>query len=100
MTNPKRPSDPNQLAKLIADIATGNVSETKTDAGKDPAAVALGRKGGLKGGDARAKKLTAERRSEIAKQAAKKRWAAVNEQREVEASPKPIKRKVLSVDPD
>ena len=74
MTNPKRPRDPNQLAKLIADIATGEVAETKTDDGKDPAAVALGRRGGLKGGDARAKKLTAEQRSEIAKKAAKARW--------------------------
>lgn len=74
MTNPKRPRDPNQLAKLIADIATGEVTETKTDDGKDPAAVALGRKGGLKGGDARAKKLTAEQRSEIAKKAASARW--------------------------
>ena len=75
MTNPKRPRDTNQLAKLIADIATGEVTETKTDDGKDPAAVALGRKGGLKGGDARAKKLTAEQRSEIAKKAAKARWS-------------------------
>ena len=75
MTNPKRPRDTHQLAKLIADIATGEVTETKTDDGKDPAAVALGRKGGLKGGDARAKKLTAERRSEIAKKAAKARWS-------------------------
>lgn len=73
--NPKRPRDTNQLAKLIADIATGEVTETKTDDGKDPAAVALGRKGGLKGGDARAKKLTADQRSEIAKKAAKARWA-------------------------
>ena len=74
MANPKRPRDTNQLAKLIADIATGEVTETKTDDGKDPAAVALGRKGGLKGGTARAKKLTAEERSEIAKKAAKARW--------------------------
>ena len=74
MTNRKRPRDPNQLAKLIADIATGEVAETKTDDGKDPAAVALGRKGGLKGGDARAKKLTALERSEIAKKAAAARW--------------------------
>lgn len=73
-TKPKRPRDPNQLAKLIADIATGEIVETKTDDGKDPAAVALGRKGGLKGGDARAKKLTAKQRSEIAKKAAKARW--------------------------
>lgn len=43
-------------------------------AGKDPAAVALGRKGGLKGGKARAEKLTPEQRSEIAKRAASARW--------------------------
>ena len=44
------------------------------DAGKDPAAVALGRKGGLKGGPARAKKLTKEQRSESARKAALARW--------------------------
>jgi hypothetical protein len=71
---PKRPRDPNQLAKLIADIATGEVEERKPDAEKNPAAVALGRKGGLKGGKARAKSLTAEERSAIAKKAAKARW--------------------------
>ncbi len=43
--------------------------------GKNPAAVALGRQGGLKGGKARAKKLTAEQRKSIAQQAAKTRWA-------------------------
>ncbi|WP_297794699.1 hypothetical protein [Mycobacterium sp.] len=43
-------------------------------AGKDPAAVALGRKGGLKGGKARAAKLTPEQRTEIAKKAAAARW--------------------------
>ncbi|MEO8002228.1 MAG: hypothetical protein ABI644_10155 [Arenimonas sp.] len=74
MNKPKRPRDVNQLAKLIVDIATGEIDECKPDDGKDPAAVALGRKGGLKGGAARAKKLTAEERSEIAKKAAKKRW--------------------------
>lgn len=70
----KRPRDANQLAKLIADIATGEVELPKTDDGKDPAAVALGRKGGLKGGKARADSLTAKRRTEIAKKAAAKRW--------------------------
>ena len=45
------------------------------DAGKDPAAVALGRKGGLKGGPARAAKLTKEQRSESARKAARARWA-------------------------
>ena len=71
---PKRPRDPNQLAKLIVDIATGEKPEVNPNQGKDPAAVALGRKGGLKGGKARAKALTAEERSEIAKKAAKARW--------------------------
>ena len=74
--NRKRPRDINELAKLITDIATGEVTEeTKDeDTGKDPAAVALGRKGGLKGGVARAAKLTPEQRKDIAKKAAAKRW--------------------------
>jgi hypothetical protein len=70
----KRPRDLNQLGKLIAEIATGQVHLSKTDEGKDPAAVALGRKGGLKGGKARAESLSARRRSDIAKRAAKARW--------------------------
>lgn len=70
---PKRPRDPNQLAKSIVDIATGE-SENKEISEKDPAAVALGRKGGLKGGKARAKSLTSDQRKEIAQKAAKKRW--------------------------
>jgi hypothetical protein len=62
----------NALAKRIVDEAIG---DTPTDdSGKDPAAVALGRKGGLKGGKARAAKLTAKQRSEIAKKAAQARW--------------------------
>lgn len=73
---PKRPRDPLQLAKLIGDIATKQVEDKKpADDGKNPAAVELGRKGGLKGGFARAEKLTAKQRSEIAKKAAKARWA-------------------------
>lgn len=44
------------------------------DAGKDPQAIERGRAGGLKGGEARAKKLTAKRRKQIAKKAAKSRW--------------------------
>lgn len=63
---PKRPRDPNQLAKLIVDIASGE----KADEPKDEAAVALGRKGG----QARAAKMTPERRAEIARKAAAKRW--------------------------
>ena len=75
MAKIKRPTDINQRAKSIVDIATGEVSETKEE--KDvikAAAAALGRKGGLKGGHARAKVLSAKRRSEIAKKAAKARW--------------------------
>jgi hypothetical protein len=76
-SKPKRPSDVNQLAASILARATGEAPaepETKPDDGKDPAAVALGRKGGLKGGAARAKSLTKKERSEIAKKAAKARW--------------------------
>jgi len=70
----KRPRDPNQLGKLIVDLATGEASEPDPDDGKDPAAVALGRKGGLKGGKARAAKMSAKERSEAAKRAARARW--------------------------
>jgi hypothetical protein len=72
----KRPRDPNQLAKLIADIAAGNVEDMPIlDDGRDLAAVMLGRRGGLKGGRVRAEKLSPERRREIAKLAAAARWA-------------------------
>ncbi len=69
----KRPRDPNQLAKSIIDIATGATPDrppTPEEQGKDPAAAALGRKGGK----ARAESLSARKRSEIAKVAAQKRW--------------------------
>ncbi len=73
-----RPRDPNQLAKLIVDIATGQVEDRPDphpeDAGKDPAAVSLGRRGGLKGGRARAAKLAPEKRAAIARKAARTRW--------------------------
>lgn len=69
MKRPKRPRDPSQLAKLTLDIATGEVENVKPVAPK-----AGQRKGGLKGGKARAKKLTAEQRSEIARKAAEMRW--------------------------
>ncbi|MGH7284289.1 MAG: hypothetical protein ACRELY_22405 [Polyangiaceae bacterium] len=60
------------------DIATGEAEEEGDDAddGKNPAAVALGRLGGLKGGNARAKSLSKKKRSAIAKKAAKVRWSA------------------------
>jgi hypothetical protein len=72
---PKRSSskqgDTNQLAASIVAQATGQAKPKK----KNPAAVALGRRGGLKGGKARAASLTPEQRSEIARKAAAKRWA-------------------------
>ena len=72
---PRRPRDPNQLAKLIVDMATGETTRDTEDLkGKNPAAVALGRLGGLKGGKARAASLTKKRRQEIARSAAKSRW--------------------------
>ena len=73
-SKPPRPRDPNQRAKLIVDLATGQVEDKDPDEGKNPAAVELGRLGGKKGGPARAKKLTATQRAEIAKKAAKARW--------------------------
>ncbi len=77
---PKRPRDTNQLAKFIIDVATGEAElPEKQDDGKNPAAVALGRLGGKKGGKARAKSLTAEQRKAIAKKAAKKRWESQEE---------------------
>lgn len=73
--HPKRPGDTNQLAKLMVDIATGQQSDPLlTPDGRNAAAVVLGRKGGLKGGQARAKKLSAEERSDIARAAATARW--------------------------
>jgi hypothetical protein len=75
---PRRPRDPNQLAKLVIDIATGQAEDKPDsrpeDTGKDPAAVSLGRRGGLKGGKARAANLTPDQRSAIAKRAAASRW--------------------------
>jgi hypothetical protein len=71
----KMPTDVNQRAKAIVDFATGTEEVPDPDEGKDPAAVALGRKGGLKGGKARAEKLTAEERSAAAKKAAEARWS-------------------------
>jgi hypothetical protein len=65
----------NQLAKAIVDISVGEAPpEVDPDEGKNPAAVALGRLGGAKGGKARAAKLSAARRKSIAKKAARARW--------------------------
>ena len=69
--------DLNRLAKSIVDQATTDeqLQEKAIEEGKNPAAVVLGRLGGLKGGKARAQKLSAEQRSEIAKKAAMIRWS-------------------------
>lgn len=75
----KRPRDANQLAKLVVDIATGEAEDSPEHTGKDPAAVELGRKGGLKGGKARAAKMTAEERSTAARNAARARWSKTSE---------------------
>ena len=83
--HPKRPADFNQRAYQVFQEAIGEAkpdpasepteaSLTKPEPEKDPAAVSLGRRGGLKGGPARAKKLTTEEKSEIGKKAAKARW--------------------------
>ena len=70
------PADTNKRAKSIVDALTKEDKDTKSqeDINK-AAAAALGKKGGLKGGPARAKALTAKRRSEIAKKASKARWS-------------------------
>ncbi len=67
----KRPADAVGAAVMVAKIATGEVEDELTDDGKNKAAVELGRKGG----QARAEKLSAEHRQEIAQKAAKARWA-------------------------
>lgn len=74
--NPKRPRDLNQLAKSIVDEATGQMGNEVEDT-RDPLAVELGRRGGLKGGVALAAKLSPERRREIAKKAAQARWGSL-----------------------
>ena len=72
----RRPRDLNQLAAAIMDAATDEDAPASVDDGKDPAAVALGRKGGKKGGPARAAALTPERRKEIAQKAVAARWGS------------------------
>ena len=68
--------DANELAYDIVQQATGQKPQEKPTK-KNPAAVSLGRLGGLKGGKARAEKLTPEQRAEIAKKAAAKRWGII-----------------------
>jgi hypothetical protein len=66
----RRPADANQRAVMVARIATGEIEDKVTDDGKNVAAVALGRMGGK----ARAEGLSARKRKEIARKAAKARW--------------------------
>ena len=73
----KRPRDPAQLAKLVVDIATGQVEDrepTPEEQDKSATAVERGKAGGLKGGKARAMKLSPEQRADIARLAAQTRW--------------------------
>jgi len=74
--HPKRPRDPNQWAKFMVDIATGAAEDQPSpgDNNKNPAAVQLGRLGGLRGGKARAEKLTPTQRADIARKAAQARY--------------------------
>lgn len=74
-TKKKRPTDLNKLASSIVKSATEGEPTEDTLSGKNPAAVALGRLGGLKGGKARAAKLSAKKRKEIASKAAQARWS-------------------------
>lgn len=70
--SPKRPRDPNQLAKSIVDLATGDAPVEKDS--KNKAAVELGRRGGKIGGRVRADRMSAEERAEAARLAASARW--------------------------
>jgi hypothetical protein len=67
----KRPRDPNQLAKLIVDIATGEAQDTVSESKRHSS---KRRPAGMKGGASRARRLSAEDRHKIAKRAAEARW--------------------------
>jgi hypothetical protein len=66
--------DPQQLARSVLDAIAPDAEPAKPKSEKNPAAVALGRLGGLKGGNARAASLSAAKRKAIAQKAAKARW--------------------------
>jgi hypothetical protein len=68
----KRPRDLNQLAKMVVDIASGDVPDPVSESKRNPAQ--RGRAGGMKGGKSRAAALSSEQRKEIAKKAARARW--------------------------
>lgn len=94
---PKRPRDPIQLAKAIGDIATGQIADADPDAGKNPAAVELGRKGGSKGGAIRAATLSAAQRASIAKKAAMARWGNVKNRQGATLAPARKRKAKVSV---
>jgi len=76
---PKRSSKPrdlNQLAHTITQLSTTDQPPDEAEEEKDPAAVRLGRKGGLKGGKARAAKMSADERQRAARKAARARWSS------------------------
>lgn len=73
MPTKRPPKDPNQLAKYLVDVTTGDADKIEPPK-KNPHAQALGRLGGLKGGKARAEKLSAKNRKDSAQKAAKTRW--------------------------
>jgi hypothetical protein len=79
MAKKPRKDDLNALAFNIVQQATGEAKPEES--GKNPAAVALGRLGGLKGGKARAKKLSAEKRKQISKLAAIARWKNIKDRK-------------------
>jgi hypothetical protein len=71
-----KPRDLNAMAtSIVHDATNGETPTPEPDDGRNPNAVALGRLGGLKGGKARAEKLSRKRRSEIARRAAQARWS-------------------------
>lgn len=74
-THTRMPRDPNQRAKAVVDLATGQRTPDPEPRVKDPAAVSLGRRGGLIGGKVRAASMTPEERTENARKAALARWS-------------------------
>lgn len=76
-SKPKRPpSDPNRAARSVLDAVIARTEGKPEPVAKNPAAVALGRMGGLKGGKARAEAMTPKQRTASAKKAAKARWGS------------------------
>jgi hypothetical protein len=76
---PKRPRDINELGVMVAKLATGEIEEPEVEDKRNPAAVELGRLGGLKGGKARAANMTPDERRKSAQVAAQARWKKAQE---------------------